>query len=290
MLKFSLPVAFMDPLELAPLARAAEDAGFHAMAISDHVVHPADIASKYPYTADGGRHWDAATPWPDPWVTIGALAAVTSKLRFFTNVYILPARNPFLVAKAVATAAVLSKDRVALGIGVGWMKEEFELLGQAFEGRGRRTDEAIDILRLLWSGRTVEYRGASFTFPPTSMSPAPAKPIPIYGGGLSKAAFRRAARLLDGWIAVIHTTAELTAMIEDLRRLRADYGRAEVPFEVIGTATDAFDLDGYRRLAEIGVTGVFSLPWRLYRGGGDSLEAKCDAVRRFGETVIARMS
>ena len=288
-MKFSIPVAFMNPLELPAIARAAEEAGIHALAISDHVVHPAAIASKYPYTADGARHWDAATPWPDPWVTIGALSAITTRLRFFTNVFILPARNPFLVAKAVGTAAVLSADRVALGIGVGWMKEEFELLGQAFEGRGRRTDEAIEILRLLWSGRTIEYHGACFSFAATAMSPAPSAPIPIYGGGLSKAAFRRAARLLDGWIAVIHSTAELRAMIAEIHRLRSEHGRSDQPFEVIGTANDAFDVDGYRRLEDIGVTGVFTLPWRLYGTERSPLAARIDSIRRFGDEVISRM-
>lgn len=289
-MKFSIPVAFLNPLELPAIARAAEEAGFHALAVSDHVVHPADIESKYPYTADGGRHWNEATPWPDPWVTIGALAAVTTTLRFFTNVYILPARNPFLVAKAVGTAAVLSSNRVALGIGVGWMKEEFDLLGQSFDGRGRRTDEAIEILRLLWSGRTIEFRGECFSIPPTSMSPVPSAPIPIYGGGLSKPAFRRAARLLDGWIAVIHSTEELRGMVAELHRLRSEAGRSELPFEVIGTATDAFDVDGYRRLEGVGITGVFALPWRLYRVEKESLAVRCDALRRFGDEVIRRMA
>jgi len=280
----------MDPLHLPPLARAAEEAGIDSFAISDHVVHPETISSRYPYADTGERYWDAATPWPDPWVTVGALAATTDRLKFFTNVFILPARNPFLVAKAVGTAAVLSGNRVALGIGVGWMREEFELLGQEFSGRGRRTDEAVEILRLLWTGKPVEYRGACFEFPPTSMSPVPTAPIPIYGGGLSKAAFRRAARLLDGWIAVIHSTEELAAMIRELRRLRDEYGRGDRPFEIIGTANDAFGVDGYRRLEEIGVTTVLTLPWIFYGADPTSVVEKCDAVRRFGDDVISRMA
>jgi len=289
-MKFCIPTAFMDPLHLPPLARAAEEAGVHSFAISDHVVHPETIASRYPYAATGERYWDAATPWPDPWVTIGALSAITTRLEFFTNVFILPARNPFLVAKAVGTAAVLSGNRVALGIGVGWMSEEFELLGQEFAGRGRRTDEAIEILRLLWTGKPVEYHGRCFSFAPTSMSPVPTAPIPIYGGGLSKAAFRRAARLLDGWIAVIHSSDEIRAMIGELRRLREEYGRADRAFEVIGTANDAFGLDGYRRLEELGVSTVLTLPWIFYGADPTSVSEKCDAVRRFGDEVISRMA
>jgi probable F420-dependent oxidoreductase len=288
-MKFCVPTAFMDPRHLMPLAQVAEKAGFHAFAVSDHIVHPLSIASRYPYAEDGRRYWDAETPWPDPWVTIAALAAVTTTLRFFTNVYILPARNPFLVAKAVGTAAVLSDNRVALGIGVGWMREEFELLGQDFSGRGRRSDEAIEILRLLWTGRPVEYAGKCFAFPTTAMSPAPSAPIPIYGGGLSRAAFQRAARMLDGWIAVIHSSDEIAAMIGQLRRLRAQYGRADAPFEIVATASDAFDLDGYRRLEEVGVTSVFALPWLMYGADPGCVAAKCEALRRFGEEVIARM-
>jgi probable F420-dependent oxidoreductase len=288
-MKFCIPTAFMDPLHLPPLARAAEEAGVHSFAISDHVVHPENISSRYPYADTGERYWDATTPWPDPWVTIGALSAITTRLQFFTNVFILPARNPFLVAKAVGTAAVLSGNRVALGIGVGWMSEEFELLGQEFAGRGRRTDEAVEILRLLWSGNPVEYHGRSFSFDATSMSPAPTAPIPIYGGGLSKAAFRRAARLLDGWIAVIHSTDELRSMIAEIGRLRAEHGRADRPFEVIGTANDAFGIDGYRRLEEIGITTVLALPWIFYGADPTSIQEKCDAVRRFGDEVISRM-
>jgi probable F420-dependent oxidoreductase len=288
-MKFCIPTAFMDPLHLPPLARAAEESGIHSFAISDHVVHPEKISSRYPYAETGERYWDAATPWPDPWVTIGALAAITTRLRFFTNVFILPARNPFLVAKDVGTAAVLSNNRVALGVGVGWMSEEFELLGQSFAGRGRRTDEAIEILRMLWSGGPVEYHGQCFSFDRTSMSPVPTARIPIYGGGLSKAAFRRAARLLDGWIAVVHSSDEIRAMIGDLRRLREDHGRADQPFEIIGTATDAFGLDGYRRLEDLGVTAVFTLPWLFYGADPTSVDEKCDAVRRFGDEVISRM-
>lgn len=288
-MKFCIPTAFMDPLHLPPLAKAAEEAGVDSFAISDHVVHPEHISSRYPYAETGERYWDAATPWPDPWVTIASLAATTTRLRFFTNVFILPARNPFLVAKAVGTAALLSGNRVALGIGVGWMSEEFELLGQDFAGRGRRTDEAVEILRLLWTGNPVEYHGRCFSFPPTSMSPAPTATVPIYGGGLSKPAFRRAARLLDGWIAVIHSCEEIRAMIAELRRLRQEYGRSDLPFEIIGTANDAFGLDGYKRLEEIGVTTVLTLPWIFYGADPTSVTEKCDAVRRFGDEVISRM-
>ena len=193
-MKFAIATTFSDPAQLDPIARTADECGWDALTFSDHIVHPERMESKYPYTADGGTYWDAQNPWPDPWITIASLAAVTTRLHFTTNVFILPARNPVLVAKAVSTAAVLSGDRVALGIGVGWMKEEFEILEQNFHTRGKRTDEAIEILRLLWSGEMVEYHGRHYDFAPMQMRPAPQQPVPIFVGGLSKPALARAAR------------------------------------------------------------------------------------------------
>ncbi len=131
-MRFSIGLAFSPAAHYVPLARAADEAGFHAVAVSDHVVNVETLRTPYPYTADGSRRWQPFTPWLDPWVAIGAMAAVTTRLRFFTNVYVLPMRNPFLVAKAVSTAAVLSGNRVTLGIGMGWCQEEFELMEQPF--------------------------------------------------------------------------------------------------------------------------------------------------------------
>jgi probable F420-dependent oxidoreductase len=287
--KFALAAAYSDPLELPALARAADASGWEAIALSDHVVHPETPKTPYPYTADGSRRWPAFTPWPDPWVTIGALAAVTERLRFFTNVFVLPMRNPFVVAKAIGTAAVLSRNRVALGVGVGWSRDEFELLGEDFATRGRRTDEMIEVMRKLWSGRMVEHRGAHYAFPRLEMSPAPTEPVPIYFGGLSDAALRRAARLGDGWISDIHSTEELRALVAKLARLRAEAGRASTPFAVIASANDAFGVDGYRRLEDAGVTHLMTMPWFFYGGPNIPLAQKLESVARFSDDVIAKM-
>ncbi|MEN8185043.1 MAG: LLM class F420-dependent oxidoreductase, partial [Myxococcota bacterium] len=287
--KFVIASAYCDPTHYCELARAADEYGYHAISVSDHVVHPEKISSRYPYTEDGTPRFAADTPWPDPWVAIGAMAAVTRRLRFLTNIFVLPMRNPFLVAKAVGTAAVLSGDRVALGIGVGWMKDEFDLLGQPFAGRGRRAEEMIEVMRKLWTGELVEHRGDCFEFDRLRMVPAPRQPIPIYVGGISEIALRRAARLADGWISELHRTDELAGLIARLRRHRAEAGRGEEPLAVFGSAMDAGSPDGYRRLAEIGVTHVLTQPWVFY-GGDRSLEAQRDGLRRFGDDVIARMA
>jgi probable F420-dependent oxidoreductase len=287
--KFVVVGAFSDPSHYCAMARSAEESGWYGLATSDHVVHPEKIRSAYPYTGNGKPRWQAEAPWPDPWVAIGAMAGVTERLRFFTNIYVLPLRDPFSVAKAVATAAVLSGDRVALGIGVGWMKEEFELLGRNFHDRGRRTDEMIEVMRKLWAGGMVEHHGQFYHFDRLQMSPAPKQRVPIYVGGLSEAALRRAARLGDGWISDIHSIEELRDLIAKLRRYREENGREAEPFQVIGAASDVVDIDGYRRLEEAGVTHLLTVPWIFYGGSTESIADKRDGIRRFGEDIIAKM-
>ncbi|RIL06469.1 MAG: LLM class F420-dependent oxidoreductase [Proteobacteria bacterium] len=287
-MQFVIPTAFSPASQLAEMAVLAEQNGIDAVAISDHVAHPETIASRYPYTKDGGIRWTEDTAWPDPWVTIGAMAAVTTGLRFVTNVYVLALRNAFVAAKTIATAAALSGDRVALGVGVGWCAEEFALAGQDFRTRGARTDEMIEVLRKLWSGAYVEHHGRFHDFGRVRMLPAPAAPIPIYGGGLSEPALRRAARL-DGWISDLHSTAELREIADTLRRYRADCGRAGEPFHLIAACTDAFDAGAIQRLEEIGVTHYATAPWILYGGKWDSLPDKRDGLRRFADEVIAKL-
>jgi probable F420-dependent oxidoreductase len=287
-LEFVVATAFCDPVRLPELARAAEACGYRAVSVSDHVVHPETIRSPYPYTADGRPRFGADAPWPDPWVAIGAMAAVTSELRFLTNVYVLPLRNPFLVAKAVGSAAVLSGDRVGLGIGVGWMRDEFELLEQRFADRGARTDEMIEILRKLWTGQPVEHAGRFYRFPPLHMAPAPGRPVPIYVGGTSEAALRRAARLGDGWISELHTTSEIAEFVARLRRERAAAGRSG-PFAVFASATDAADPDGFRRLEDAGVTHALTQPWLFYGVRRGPFEEQRRGLERFADEVVAKL-
>jgi len=288
-MEFGISVAFSDPAHIGPLARAAESAGFARVALSDHVVHPRHLRTPYPYTTDGEPRWAPFTEWLDPFVAIASMAAVTERIRFFTSVYVLPMRNPFLVAKTVASAAVLSRGRVELGVGAGWMEDEFELMQQPFAGRGARMDEMIDVLRLLWSGGWVEHHGAHYDFDALEMSPVPGHPVPIYVGGFSPPALRRAAERADGWISDRHTTAELADLIATVRARRKAAGRADDPFEILVTCSDAFDLDGYRRLAELGATHLTTMPWLFYGADPDDLQQKLDGIARFGEDVIARM-
>lgn len=288
-MEFGISVAFSDPTHLGPMARAAEQAGFARVALSDHVVHPRHIRTPYPYTADGTPRWPPFTGWLDPWVAIASMAALTDRLRFFTSVYVLPMRNPFLVAKTVGSAAVLSGGRVELGIGAGWMEDEFELMQQPFSGRGRRMDEMIEVLRLIWSGGWVAHSGDHFEFDELEMSPVPERPIPIFVGGFSAPALRRAAAIADGWISDLHTSVELGALIARVKELRADGPRADDPFEILVTCSDAYDVAGYRRVADLGATHLTTMPWLFYGADPGVLQQKLDGIARFGDDVIAKM-
>jgi probable F420-dependent oxidoreductase len=288
-MKFFCSLAFNDPTHLCSLARKAEECGWDGVMIPDHVAHPERIESPYPYTEDSQPRWEAPAPWPDPWVAVAAMAAVTERIRFTTGIYVLPMRNPFLVAKAVGTAAVLSDNRVTLGIGVGWMKEEFDLLEQSFRNRGRRMDEMVQVMRKLWAGGMVEHHGEFYDFDRLQMSPAVSRPIPIYSGGLSEPALRRVGRLSDGWISDLHTADELREIISQIRSYREEYGRADAPLDIVAACTDAVDVDGYRRLEEVGVTHIQTMPWILYGLSGDVLEEKCEGLARFGEEVITKL-
>ena len=289
-MKFVLSTSFSSVAHLTALAPVADTHGWHAMSFSDHVVHPEQIRTPYPYTKDGSRRWQAYTDWPDPWVMIGALAAITRNLRFTNNVFVLPMRNPYLVAKAISTAAIISNNRITPAFGVGWSRDEFELMQQDFTTRGKRADEMIEVMRLLWTGEMVSYQGKHYQFEPMEMNPAPTAPVPIWIGGISEPAMRRAARLADGWVSDLQTSAEIIDSIDSIRKWRAEYGRGNEPFEVMATPSDAWDADGYRRLEDAGVTHIMTMPWPSYHGDSDALEHKQDAIRRFADDVIAQFN
>ncbi len=287
-MKFVISAAFQPLENLVALARTAEEAGFEAISFSDHVVYPETLDTPYPYTEDGTRRYDETSVFPDPWVAIGALASVTTRLRFTNNVFVLAMRNPFVAAKAISTAAVLSQDRVTLTIGVGWSNVEFELLGQAFRNRGRRTDEMLEVMRKLWTGEFVEHHGEFYDFAPLCMQPAPRQRIPVWVGGISDPALRRAARN-DGWISDLQSSQDIVESILKIRKWRAEASLAG-SFDVMASATDAADVPAYRRLEDAGVTHILTMPWAFYAGLTDDLEKQCDGIHRFAEDVIHEMA
>ncbi len=278
-MRFYISPAFLDIREVVELARAADDLGYDGFGIPDHVVNLETLATPYPYTKDGERRWPPFTDWPDPWVLVGALSQVTTRLRFVTTVYIPGMRDPYSVAKSVGTAACLADGRVELGVGVGWCEEEFTLMGQRFDRRGKRTDEMLDLLRALWQPGWTEFDGEFYQTPRLEMEPTPPH-IPIYVGGLSNIALRRAARH-DGWIGDLITTEHALERIERLRELRAEKGLTMDGFEVITPLTDAFTPEHFSHAEAGGITGIITMPWMFYGGPESTTAQKIDGMKRF---------
>lgn len=274
------------PRDWPVIASAAEAAGFDSVAVSDHVVYPSYLSSRYPYTADGTPLFSPDEDWPDPWVAIGAMSSVTTSLRFITNVYVLPLRNPFVVAKAVGTAAYLSGGRVGLGIGAGWMEEEFGLLEQPFRRRGKRMDEMVEVCRALWAGGMVEHHGEFYDFDPVEMRPVPPGPVPVYVGGHSPAAFRRAARLGDGWLGVHYPVEELVEHCRTLQQAREDAGTADRPFEIIASPLAAPTGDVLEQLAAEGVTTILTSAWMASGVTAPETPQALELVEAFGSRFI----
>lgn len=281
-MQFWQSLIFAESDQLLDLARTAEAVGFTGVVLPDHVAMPEQTSSSYPYSE---YELDPKAPFLDPWPTIAAMSAVTTRLLFSTYVYILPMRDPFSVAKSLATTAILSRGRVSLGLGVGWLREEVEILGHAFEARGARCDEMIDVMRALWTQGSAEYHGRHFDFPRVFSEPTPDVPIPVYVGGHTRAAIERAARC-DGWMGLDFELAEVPDVVEKIRDARRRVGRASEPFEIFLSPRDPVETDTYRRLEEMGVTAVIVPSWALLEGDFERLDAKQQQMERFAATYF----
>jgi probable F420-dependent oxidoreductase len=286
---FTLSVA-MNPLDqLAELARTAEEYGFSSIALPDSLFYSESVSADYPYTPDGSRFWTEETPWVDPLVATAAMGAVTTRLEFYTSVLKLGSRNPVLLARQVGSVAELTGGRFGLGLGVGWSPEEFEWCGAPYERRGKRVDEAIDVLRLILDGGMVEYHGEFFDFDKLRMSPAPKQRVPFYIGGHTDVALRRAARVADGWASAMMKFDDLRDTIGRLRALLDERGRAGDPFEYQAVCIDRFGMDGYREQADIGVTDILTMPWVFDGIGFDApIGPKKDSIKKFDDEIISK--
>lgn len=206
---------YVDPVRAVELVQAAEETGFDSAWTVEHVVIPRGYQSTYPYAA-GGRipGGEGDFPIPDPLIWMAYVAARTTRIRLATGILILPQRNPVITAKAVATLDMMSGGRVLLGIGVGWLKEEFEALGVPFAERGRRTDEYIAAMRALWSSPAPTYEGRFIRFKDAFMRPKPMRgDVPIIIGGHSEAAAKRAGRLAQGFFPARGAMVELLMVV-----------------------------------------------------------------------------
>jgi len=287
-MRFSFAESMCDPGQYAALAVAAERAGFDSFTVPESIFYPQHSNSRYPYTPDGAREFLESAPFVDPFVLAAALSAVTRKLRFTTFVLKLPLRHPILAAKQANSLACLCGGRLALGVGLSPWPEDFGALGIPWRGRGRRMDEAIEVLRGLGGGDYFEFHGEHFDFEALKICPVPPQPIPILIGGHSEPALRRAARLGNGWMSAGSSEQELEHCLTRLRELRQEHGRSAEPFEVHAISLDAYTPDGVKRLTERGVTDAIVGFRNAYERDTMPLQKKLDALNHYADTIIAK--
>jgi probable F420-dependent oxidoreductase len=289
--RFSYAESMTDPSYYLPLASAAEDAGYDSMVIPDSICYPEHSDTTYPFNPDGTREFLDDKPFLEPFSLIPALGAVTERLRFVTFVIKLPIRQPVLVAKQVSSTAVLTDDRLLLGVGTSPWPEDYAVSGVPWERRGKRMDEMIDIIRGLLAGGYFEYHGEIFDVPSIKMCPTPRVPVPILIGGHHEAALNRAALSGDGWLHGGGDPADLPGLLDRLAVLRKEHGTDARPFEVHVISLDAYTPDGVHRLEDLGVTDVivgFRWPYGLEQDT-ETLQTKIDNLHRFADDVIAKV-
>jgi len=231
---------YVDAVKAVELVQAGEAAGFESAWTVEHTVVPADYDSTYPYSPDGkmaGGHDDI--PLPDPLMWMAYMAGVTSTIKFGTGILILPQHNPVITAKQVATLDSMSDGRVLLGIGVGWMREEFDAIGAPFDDRGARTDEYVAVMRELWTADKPTFHGRFVNFDETYCRPQPAQgSVPIIVGGDTPFAARRAGRLGDGYFPARGAPQEL---LDLARRTAEEHGRDPDAIEFTTQLPDSLD-------------------------------------------------
>jgi probable F420-dependent oxidoreductase len=292
-MKFTTPIAMIDPSFYVPLARAAEEAGFDSIAVPDSIAYPQQSSSKYPYNPDGTREFLENKPFLEPMTAIAAMGVATERIEFHTFVLKMPMRHPVMLAKEATSVAVLTDNRLVLGVGSSPWPDDYEILGMAWERRGRRFDECIDIVSGLSAGGYFGYEGEFYDFPPIKLNPIPTRPIPILIGGHSDANLRRAARRCDGWMAAGGSPEDLTGWITRIQELRRECGRDTEPFDIYATSFDSFSPDGIKRLEDLGVTHTSGGFGRFNPYGEEAdpetLQEKIDNVRRYADDVIAKV-
>ena len=212
---------------VSAFATTAEQSGYASLWVSDHVVFPREFTSRYPYAADGRlpARFQSDIELLEPLTLLAFVAAITERVQIGTAVMVLPMRHPVLHAKVIASLDRLAGGRFVFGVGVGWCREEFEVLSASFERRGARVDEQITLMRALWSGEEVTHHGEFYDVDGWICRPTPPRPIPLWIGGARPPALRRAGRLGDGWIAGAHRLPTFPEDVVAVRRAAEDAGR-----------------------------------------------------------------
>jgi len=267
------------------LATLAERLGFESVWTFEHVIVPLDYHSKYPYSPTGKMGATPETNFVDPLIALTTVAAHTSTLRLGTGVNILSQANPLYLAKQAASLDFVSKGRFMLGVGIGWLEEEFRAIGVPFERRGARFDDSVQAMRKVWSGEVVEHRSDFIDWSGFKSHPRPIQdPFPVVIGGSKGKAFERTARYGNGWFAPTASPQQLTPLLAELDRACADAGRSRDEIEVSAMwFPNPEDLGDVKRYADLGV-GRLIVPVQALGQGNPA-----ENLERFAESVIARL-
>jgi len=267
------------------LAKLAEGLGFESVWTFEHAIVPNEYQSKYPYSPDGKMGVTPETNFVDPLIALAAVATQTETLRLGTGVNILSQANPLYVAKQAASLDFASNGRFELGVGIGWLREEFQAAGTPFERRGARFDDYVQAMRKLWSGKTVEHKSEFLDWTGFKSHPSPVQdPLPVVIGGTKGRAFERTARYGNGWFAPTPSADALAPMLEELDRACADAGRDRAEIEVTSMwAPNPSDLSDVERFADLGVSRLVVPMFALGRGN------PVENLQAFGENVLARL-
>jgi probable F420-dependent oxidoreductase len=264
------------------MAARLEEAGFDSIWVSDHIVFPQKVPSGYPFSADGRPTWPMDVDYIEPLVALAAIAPATSRAEIGTSVLILPMRNPVYFAKQAACIDVLSRGRLVLGVGVGWLREEFEALDMDFGSRGPVLDEWLELARQCWTGTAGPYEGRFYKLDsPIYCMPAPVRNPPVLIGGMSRLALERAARIADGWLAQLSmdnlSEEEIAAAVATMEAA----GRSRLPYRAVlrisGADRRMEELAG--RLGGLAAAGATEVIVDVDWGHEDAAARACETLR-----------
>jgi alkanesulfonate monooxygenase SsuD/methylene tetrahydromethanopterin reductase-like flavin-dependent oxidoreductase (luciferase family) len=285
---FTFGDSMCDLSHYVPLAKAAEEFGFRTMSVGDSICYPEEAEGDYPYLETGDRSFLEKAIFPDPFQLISALSMVTEKLIFRTGVLKLPVREPVLVAKQATALAAWTNDRFELGVGLSPWVEDFRVTHTDWKSRGKRMGEQIEIIRGLTSGDYFEYHSEFYDIPRIKLCPVPNK-LPIFYGGHSEAAWRRAARLCDGFTFAGGTMEYTLDITKKLLGYRKEYGKQNEPFFIHAGVGDLGGIDGIKRLEDAGVNELSAGARNPYEPDTMTIEQKVQAAETFANDVIAKL-
>ncbi|WP_051183141.1 TIGR03619 family F420-dependent LLM class oxidoreductase [Nocardia vinacea] len=283
-MKFWKSLQFTNTEDMLAIASIADnDTRFHGVYLGDHWV-AAHGSAGYPTTPDGRAPFPDSTHWPHIGSMLGAILATTVRVHVSTSVMLLPLYNAFDVARMCGTLAVLSNNRLSLGVAPGWSRDDYSAVGVPFTDRGRRMDESLDVVRALLAGGEVEHHGEFYDFEPLEIQPRPDRPVPMLTGGFTDRALRRAVEKADGWVGAPLDPSQLTDNISKLTAMLSDAGRARESFE-IRVPFRGDDIDYLRRLEELGVDSILCTPPADHFAKPQPRQKKIDEMFRMNEVV-----